>query len=369
MSNITPALHKPRAQMARRLKSSVLAVSVVAALVMAGCASAPYAQTEGGKTVSQSAMASKIQQDRQAILAMTGDYKVSFDFTETVPLRAGYVLKEPKHSGAHEVVRVIRDEPGFISLQHILVVGKETKFPIKHWRQDWVYEPDFVYDFVGFNSWEKRTLSASERKGKWAQFVYQVDDSPRYSAAAEWSHENGVSAWTSPPSLRPLPRRDMTTRDDYQGMLAVNRHALTPSGWVHEQDNTKLILTEDTPQALVREVGLNTYTKASDFEVNLADDYWEKTQDYWEGVREIWTSIETENTGFSLTIQGEPEDLYQPVMALTDKIEDEDLSVEEAIMQAAAVIKAHTTPDVDAVVDAAKAEARVQAKGQSEDDL
>ena len=36
------------------------------------------------------------EQDREAILAMAGDYKVTFDFRETVPLTEGYTLKDPK---------------------------------------------------------------------------------------------------------------------------------------------------------------------------------------------------------------------------------------------------------------------------------
>lgn len=124
-------------------------------------------------------------------------------------------------------------------------------------------------------------MSEAERAGKWAQIVYQVDDSPRYAAVSEWKHENGISSWTSPPSLRPLPRRDMTTREDYQGMLAINRHALTPKGWVHEQDNTKLILTEKMPKALVREVGINTYTRVEDFSIAIAENYWSGTKNYW----------------------------------------------------------------------------------------
>lgn len=335
---------------------------LIGAIAVTGLSACTTASTDNSGSSAQNAVrieSTKITRDRQAILAMQGDYKVSFDFTETVPLQAGYKLKNPKLSGGHEAVRVIRDEPGFISLQHILVVGGDKKFPVKHWRQDWVYEPAYVYDFIGFNSWKKRNLSASERKGKWAQFVYQVDDSPRYSAAAEWTHENGVSSWASPQNMRPLPRRDMTTRDDYHGMMAMNRHVITPFGWVHEQDNTKLILTGETPQALVREVGINTYQKSDDFEVNIADEYWASTKDYWAGVRDVWSKMEAENKAFGLTIQGEPEALYMPILEMTDKVEEEGLSISEAVLEAAAVIETYTTQDIEASVAKAMQEARI----------
>lgn len=335
-----------------------LLIGSIAVIGLSGCTTVSTPSNADASQKVESAESVKITRDRQAILAMTGNYKVTFDFTETVPLQANYELKEPKLSGAHEVVRVIRDDPGFISLQHILIVGGEKKFPVKHWRQDWVYEPEYVYDFIGFNSWKKRKLSRTERKGKWAQFVYQVDDSPRYSAAAPWSHENGLSAWTSPQNMRPLPRRDMTTRDDYHGMMAMNRHVITPFGWVHEQDNTKLILTGDTPEALVREVGINTYRKSDDFEIAIADEYWATTQEYWAGVRQAWSTKEAESKAFGLTLQGEPEALYMPLLEMTDKIEKEGLSVSGAISEAAAIIENYTTVNVEASVEKAKQEAR-----------
>src|SRR5690606_37916690 len=37
----------------------------------------------------------KLEKDRRAILAMQGIYRVTFDFVETVPLRAGYTPARP----------------------------------------------------------------------------------------------------------------------------------------------------------------------------------------------------------------------------------------------------------------------------------
>ena len=248
-----------------------------------------------------------------------------------------------------EVVRVIRDEPGFISLQHTLVVGGEQKFAIKHWRQDWVYEPDCIMEFVGGNAWQKRWLTPAERAGKWAQIVYQVDDAPRYAAVAAWDHENGVSAWTSPPNLRPLPRRDATKRDDYDAILATNRHAWTPTGWVHEQDNSKLILRTGEPQILVREVGLNTYDRDDSFDETIAESYWAATEGYWAIVRDKWTALETDNAAFGLTIQGEPEALYMPLLDLAGEVESGEKSAADAGAEAVAVIDEFTITEIGTV--------------------
>ena len=100
------------------------------ALVLAGCQSSPVAAVPTSSAALDTAKSDEVkdstfEQDRQAILAMAGDYQVHFDFTETVPLHEGYKLKDKKLSGGYEVVRVIEDTGDFISLQHILVVGPQ----------------------------------------------------------------------------------------------------------------------------------------------------------------------------------------------------------------------------------------------------
>ncbi len=287
----------------------------------------------------------KFAEDREAILAMTGNYKVQFKFTETVAFTEGYEPKEPYLSGAYEIVRVIEDRGDFISLQHILVVGGEKKFPIKHWRQDWRYEPAQVLNFIGGNAWEQRLVSEEDRAGNWSQTVYQVDDAPRYGAVGVWSHENGVSEWLPPAEWRPLPRRDMTKRDDYHAVIAVNRHAITPDGWVHEQDNAKLAL-DGEPHVLVREVGVNTYVKSEDFPAEIGDEYWTKTAIYWAGVRNIWSGMEASGKPFALTQKGEPDRLYMPLLNLADQVAKEERSADDAIAEAAAVISRETTTDL-----------------------
>lgn len=288
----------------------------------------------------------EFQADRQAILAMAGNYDVSFDFIETVSFLAGYDLKDRKVSAAHEVVRVIEDTGEFISLQHILVVGGEDQaMPIKHWRQDWRYEPAKVLSFIGGNAWEMREVPLSERRGKWSQSVYQVDDSPRYGAVAAWSHEDGVSQWVPTAQWRPLPRRDMTTRDDYHAVLAVNRHAITPEGWVHEQDNSKLILSGQKPQTLVREIGINTYKRDDTFAFQVADDYWAATADYWAEVRADWAGLEKTGAAFALTLKGEPQDLYTELMDAAKAYMSGEISLAEASAVADMTIAQYTTDE------------------------
>ena len=328
-----------------------LSALALAAALFGGCttpAAVSNAATQSGAATVQNH--EKFEQDRAAILAMAGDYRVTFDFTETVSFVDGYELKDRYVTGGYESVRVIEDAGDFISLQHILVVGGEGGMPIKHWRQDWRYEPDTVLTFIGGNAWRKEAVTAGERAGKWSQTVYQVDDAPRYGAVAAWSHANGVSEWEPPSAWRPLPRRDATKRDDYHTIDAVNRHAITPDGWVHEQDNSKLILTGDQ-HLLVREVGVNTYAKSDEYNAAIADDYWAKTSAYWAGVRDMWTVMEASNDAFGLTIQGDPQELYMKLLTLADNVANGEQTTRDALPEARVIIGEYTTTEIGTLAE------------------
>ena len=321
--------------------NKLVLLAAAGALALSACATTP--ETSAQQAVGAQRTQADFERDRQAILAMVGDYKVTFDFIETVALAEGYELKDRKLSGGYEVVRVVEDRSDFISLQHILVVGGDTQFPIKHWRQDWTFEPEQVLTFIGGNAWDIAVVSDAKRRGAWAQEVYQVDDSPRYGAVGSWTYDNGVPAWQPAPAWRPLPRRDMTTRDDCHVVDAVNRHAITPAGWVHEQDNTKTVLAGGTPDALVREIGINTYVHSDEFDPAVAEEYWEATQGYWAGVRAIWEEFEIAGDPFAIALKGETGDLYMPLLTLASEVQEGDRTEADAIAEAARVIGEHTT--------------------------
>lgn len=331
------------------IRTGLACAAAIAALALAGCVSTEHAEI---MPVAESTVTyGTLEQDRQSILAMAGDYKVTFDFTETVPFIDGYELKEPKLSGGHESVRVIEDTGEFISLQHLLVVGPDhAPFVVKHWRQDWRYEPARVLTFIGGNAWEWQEVPASERTGTWSQTVYQVDDAPRYGAVGAWTYDDGLAEWTPPREWRPLPRRDMTTRNDYHAVDAVNRHVITPWGWVHEQDNSKLML-DDKPQVLVREVGINTYRAFDSYPISAADEYWAGTAEFWAGVRAEWNRIEAEHEQFAITIQGETEALYNPLLSLAMEVKTGERSLDQALTEARKVIGRYVSPEIGQLAD------------------
>ena len=249
------------------------------------------------------ALAAPPEQDRRAILGMAGNFKVTFDFAETVAVAPDYDSpSKPYHEEAVEVVTVAEDTPERITLQHLLVVtGKSGKSSvIKHWAQVWTWQDTRLLDYAGSDGidvWERRTLPEAEVAGQWSQLVTSVDDTPRYEGTGRWIHQFGESSWTSSPTRRPLPRREYTKRDDYDYLLVTNRHTLTPAGWVHSQDNRKVIDRDGKKQIIAFETGLNQYTRTDDPAVAAANDWWTENATVWNSIRNFWIDAGENGTG------------------------------------------------------------------------
>ncbi len=260
------------------------------------------------------------ERDRRAIIAMAGDYRTTFDFIETIGLTPGYSPPPPYRSWGTERVYVVADEPGFISLQHILVTrirqdggSLSAPFVVKHWRQDWQYEDRDLYTFVGPGRWAYERLDKEQAGGRWTQTVYQVDDTPRYEARGAWVHEGNHSTWQSERRRRPLPRREFSVRDDYQALLGNHRITVTPTGWVQEEDALKLVLDDDHQPVearpyLAREAGLSRYERIRDYDFAPGDAYWERTGPFWSAVREYWSGAYAQRRDFTLekSLDGKP---------------------------------------------------------------
>ncbi len=235
---------------------------------------------------------SKQERDRRAILAMAGEYRTSFEFVEVAGFTPNYKPPSVYRSWGTEKVYVTQDTPTRIVLQHVLVMKVPDKDPmvVKHWRQDWNFEPKSVLAYRGNDIWTVVEIPAEKRQGLWSQEVYEVDDSPRYGGLAPWVHDGGLSFWQSDSSWRPLPRREFSVRDDYQVLAGVNRHIITPNGWTHEQENNKAAIDGEgeLTQILAREIGLNRYERITGFDFSPGDSYWKATAPYWESLQKEW---------------------------------------------------------------------------------
>lgn len=277
---------------------------------------------------------SDFERDRRAILAMAGGYRTTFDFIETVGFTPDYEPARPYQSWGTEKVYVIEDRGDFISLQHVIVMFYEdengnVRGPVvqKHWRQDWTYEDRGIHAYVGGDEWRRRTFSASEVDGTWSQAVYQVDDSPRYASIGRWEHADSYSAWTGRETWRPLPRREFSVRDDYDVLIGTNRHTITPTGWVHEQENLKAVLerpgrlASGTPY-LARELGVNRYERTAGFDFSAGDEYWDATAPFWAVVREAWADVHERADRFTVADEVDGRALFEPMFEYAARLED-----------------------------------------------
>lgn len=322
-----------------------LAAAALSATLAGGLAAPVVAQTAMASSAAETADLARFEQDRQSILAMAGNYRVRFEFDETTPFLEGYEPREPTRSGGHEIVRVLEDRGDFISLQHTLVAEHGGQLMIiKHWRQDWTYQPESVLVYTGPDTWSLAPVPETDRIGAWSQTVWQTDDSPRYGGVGRWDYSNNVASWESR-TLRPLARRDATRSPPYDRYDAMNRHVITPTGWVHEQDNFKVRQGAASLETVVHEFGVNTYTRFDDYNVAAGDAYWTATADYWAAVRGLWDNAIAAGDG-QIHVDEQAEwgsEVSEALMTLADRVQSGEVAINTAIAQAEQIIAEETT--------------------------
>lgn len=285
---------------------------------------------------------SDFERDRHAILAMAGPYRVSFDFLEVARFDSTLKPDAPYQSWGTEYVFVSEDSGDFIALQHVLVMrvlqkdgGESEPFVTRHWRQEWRYQSDSALVYEGSNAWTLRRIPEALRRGAWVQSVYQVDDSPRYAAPGRWQHSDSFSTWISDETWRPLPRREWSVRKDYQVLVGTNRHTITPTGWVQEENNLKLALDDsgkprEAMPYLAREYGLARYERIKDYDFSAGKSYFDKTEPFWAEVRAAWREI-SQHGGFMLKKPVDQGQLFVPFFEYADRLaEDEPFVIEDA---------------------------------------
>lgn len=266
--------------------------------------------------------------DQNAIKNMCGCFEVTFNFTETFNYSQDSLYKpsETKVDKGLEWAQLVEDSDDKIVIQHLLQVGTpESPYIVKHWRQDWLFENTDFYMFNGDNQWTYVSKSKDDVKNQWTQKVYQVDDSPRYEGSATWVHVDGKSFWENT-TTAPLPRREYTKRSDYNITLRGNRHQTMDYGWVHDQDNEKVIREAGKEDVvLAKEKGYNTYVKVDDSKCQAAQDWWKEGQEKWAKVRTKWASVFARHQDLALEAKVDNKVLFKYLF------DDENYSTSEQI--------------------------------------
>lgn len=281
---------------------------------------------------------SKLEQDRQAIKALQGFYKVTFNYAETFASDTAYKFHPRYNSWGYEWAVIEEDSPKKIVIQHLLVVGDSTI--IKHWREDWVYEDATLLAFDKGDTWNKVKLKPADVKGRWVQRVYQVDDSPRYESIGTWVHVDGRHQWQSVTDS-PLPRREYTKRNDYNVLRRGNTVYLTTEGWMFEQDNKKVIRAEGGDKVLAQEKGLEEFTKTDEAKFAYAKTWWAGQKGYWADVRKVWDGVFASKDKLTLNQKVNGKRLYEKLFELSDKSVKEKWTSAKNKEEAEKIIKAH----------------------------
>jgi hypothetical protein len=229
-------------------------------------------------------------QDRTSILAQSGCYRVSYQFKEKSVTDPDYPIHSPDYMeyGTEWIdAEVSKSKPNEIKLQHILITPDG---PLKHWSQTWNYEPTSVMIYSGDHLWKKEHLKSENTRGQWSQHVFQVDGSPRYGCVAAWTHTPEKDFWECK-TWSPLPRREFSKRKDYNVLERLNHHEITPIGWIHLQNNSKLQVSSSTVHEIALEEGADTYTRIHPDHCQAAIDWWKKNQPIWSDIHHVWNEI------------------------------------------------------------------------------
>ena len=230
--------------------------------------------------------------DKSSIDKLCGCFAVTFNYAETFTNDTNNTFKSHPRDNrpVTEYELPIIKTPKRVVIQHILVVP--GGMVIKHWREDWDFEKTVRWEYVKDHTWKKVKLSPKEVKDTWTQSVWEVTDAPRYMGAGKWVNLNNQTFWLNTTDA-PLPRREYTTRKDYNVMNRTNRLVVSDQGYIHEQDNKKIIRTDNTADSLLaEEKGYNDYVRLPEGKCESAKKFWSGYKAaFWADVRSNWDDI------------------------------------------------------------------------------
>lgn len=283
-------------------------------------------------------LSAQLQQERKVIDKLCGCFEVDFKYAETFSPNPDYKYHDREEiGGTAELALPIEVSDKKVVIQHLLIVGPSTV--VKHWREEWTYENPVIWKYTGNRVWIKDSLPVAAVKGKWTQTIWEVADEPRYQGFSQFVNLDGKMVWQSTTDA-PLPRREYSVRSDYNILRRTNRINISDTGYVHEQDNQKVIRHDGTDKLLVEEKGWNTYRRIDEKQCDAARQYWQKNQAYWTKVRNVWTAYVNTHTRIGLKNKIDNKMLHEYLIELSvnyasKKISDAevDVKIKETIQQ------------------------------------
>ncbi|MEO8416998.1 MAG: DUF6607 family protein [Ginsengibacter sp.] len=278
----------------------------------------------------------QVKNGNEAVNKICGCFDVAFKYAETFSPVMDYKYHDRDEiSGGTELAFPIEISDKKISIQHLLLVS--DSMIVKHWREDWTFENPVIWKYTDTKTWVKQQLKPEQVKGKWTQTVWEVSDEPRYQGYGQFTDLDGEVLWQSTTDA-PLPRREYSVRSDYNILNRTNRLHITDSGYIHEQDNKKIIRKEGVDKLLVKEKGMNSYKRITNSECAVAKSYWEHNKAYWLKVENVWTAYLSTHNTIQLKVKVDGKVIHQLLFNLLDdynakKVSDAEIDnkIKEAI--------------------------------------
>ena len=125
-------------------------------------------------------------------------------------------------------------------------------------------------------------------------------------------------------------------------MVRGNRHEITEEGWVHEQDNDK-VLREGEDKLIAQEKGWNTYKRVADSECQPAIDWWAKNASFWGDVRAEWDGLFAQKQTVKLEQKIDGQMMMFKLFGIGDELSGDQYNQEKAQQKIGEVIKLHST--------------------------
>ncbi len=252
--------------------------------------------------------------DVNAIKNLCGCFEVDFKYKETFSPNKKYKLKDTYVNEALEWVSYEPQTDGSIQMQHILILDESSI--VKHWREEWSFENSTIYTYNKDYHWKSTPLKSENIKNTWTQKVFEVDDRPQYDGVATFTYFDGKTLWQSN-SDAPLPRREYSTRSDYNVLNRLNRLYISDTGYLHEQDNKKITRQAAAIDTLItEEKGYNMYRKVDENKCKAGIDWWNINKLFWLDVRAVWNEILPSQTELKVNRIVEGKTLHDKLFAM-----------------------------------------------------
>jgi hypothetical protein len=129
-------------------------------------------------------------------------------------------------------------------------------------------------------------------------------------------HVDGKSYWENTTDA-PLPRREYTQRSDYNVTIRSNRHEITAEGWIHDQDNKKIVREDGADDILLaKEKGYNTYDRVENSKCQAGIDWWKTNEAFWSNARDVWGDIYGKGKDIELEDKVEGKHIYDVLFGM-----------------------------------------------------